>query len=120
MAILLGTRQLEGLSPNLSQTNDTPTELLKIPPDACWPAHISVDNVHATANVYLKWVQTESGGAVSTTDFSRRLKAGDGYVWDSPPRNARLVAIADAANVQVAIDANWSYLRAVEPVEQLI
>src|SRR5439155_5049538 len=116
MAILLGMRQLEGFSQALSQTGDDPTELLNVPPDACWPAHISVDNVHATAIVYLKWVQIGSKGTVSITDYARRLKAGEGYGWDHPPRNARLVAIADTASVFLAIDANWSYSHAEEPV----
>src|ERR1700704_600213 len=116
MAILLGTRQIEGPSPTLSQTSDDPTELLRVPSDACWPAHVSVDNEHATANVYLKWLQIGGGGGVTSTDHSRRLKPGEGYVWDAPPRNCRLVAIADAAGVQLILDCNWSYLRAMEPV----
>lgn len=117
MAILFGTTQLQGLSPILSQIADAPTELVRVPVDACWPAHISVDNIHASAICYLKWIQLGSGGSISSTDFSRRLKAGEGYVWTYPPRNAKLIAIADTASVQMAIDANWSHLRAMEPTE---
>ena len=112
MAILLGKRQVQGQSIPLSQTGDDPTELFAIPEDACWPAHVSVDNTHATANVYLKWVQNGSKGTLSSSDFSRRLKAGDGYVWDAPPRNSRLIGIADTPGVTLKIDANWSYLYA--------
>src|SRR5438128_12311499 len=103
MAILLGTIQQQGASANLSQTGDDPSELLRMPADACWPAHISIDNIHGSATVYLKWVQIGSTGQLSSTNYSRRLKAGDGYVWDQPPRNCRLIAIADASGVQVVI-----------------
>jgi len=116
MAILLGTRQIQGVSDVLSQLGDVPTEVLRVPSDACWPAHISVDNEHGTATIYVKWVQLGSGTGLSATDHSRRLKAGEGYVWDAPPRNSRLIAIADTNNVTLTIDANWSYLAAQEPV----
>jgi hypothetical protein len=116
MAILLGTRQIQGPSAILSLLGDDPTEILRVPSDACWPAHISVDNEHGTATIYVKWLQIGSKGTISSSDHSRRLKAGEGYVWDSPPRNSILVAISDTASTTLVIDANWSHLSALEPV----
>jgi hypothetical protein len=116
VAILLGNCGPQGLSPVLSTIADDPTVIVEIPDDACWPAHIAVDNVHASATVYLKWVQIDATGQVSSTNFSRKLGPGDGYVWDEPPRGCKLIAIASTGSVQLSCDMNWSYLSAEGPV----
>lgn len=110
MSILLPRPDYQGLSPELSTNADAPTTILVVPEDACWPAHIRADNVHASGTAYLKWIPIGQGGRVATDNYSQRFLPGEGYSWDVPYRGSKLVAFGTTTGMRLSTDAGWSYI----------
>lgn len=102
---LLGKSRFSGkVTLNLTQANNP---ILEIPYGASFPGSLEIRNIHATAAVYLKTVNSKTE-RVSSSNYGIELRAGESWSPYSLPGACFIVGIASADGVVITVEANWA------------